>query len=93
MNLLVNSIKHLRRKLNQFSTTSRIEAKKVPSDSFFEVSIMLISKPDKGIMRKTIDHCQKHSRVKHLPLSFSYTPQPVKYPQLNKGVSTQTVGF
>ena len=52
VSFLVNSIKHLRKKLCQFSTVSwRMEAEEVLSNSFCEASIMLIPKPDKNIRK------------------------------------------
>ena len=55
MDLLVNSTKHLRKKLHQFSTLSQkilIEAEGVLLNSFCEVGITLIPKSDKDSARK-----------------------------------------
>ena len=53
MSFLVNSIKHLRKKLYQFATISwSIEAEELLPNSFCEASIMLIPKLDENILRK-----------------------------------------
>lgn len=55
MGLLVNSPKHLRKKLYKLSTISlRIEANIILPNSFFEALITIIPKPDKIFQEKKI---------------------------------------
>lgn len=52
VSFLVNSFKHLGKKLCQFFTISwRVEAEEILSNSFCEANIMLIPKPDKNIRK------------------------------------------
>ena len=53
MGSLVNSVKHLRKKLRQFSTISfRVYNRGNTSNPFYEANITVIPKPDKDITRK-----------------------------------------